>query len=186
MYPIGPLVGRDAISPAQLGPYCIPPGSTVHLYYHYALNDPKHWKNPHGFSPERFLSSVDPTAYVPFGVGPRGCAGCASLCQSIPHVKRSSSPSLLLACPSNNSCKYLTIHVVMRRVHELTFPRTRLGNICQNISLCSGKISAISSVDNVNDIPTYNCGYDELSACVKIQLLSCSISCSTLRRSMSL
>jgi hypothetical protein len=122
MNPIGPLVGRDTISPAQLGPYCIPPGSTVHLYYQYALNDPKHWKNPNGFWPERFLSSFDPTAYVPFGVGPRGCGGCASLWQSIPHVNMLLSVSFTGISILH---KYLTIHVVMRRVHELTCPRTR-------------------------------------------------------------
>jgi cytochrome P450 len=82
MYPIGPLVARDSISNSELGPYIIPPGSQVHLYYQYAMNDPRHWQNPNAFRPERFLHSFDPTPFLPFGVGPRGCAGCAPHQQS--------------------------------------------------------------------------------------------------------
>lgn len=78
MYPIGPLVGRDTLSTATLGQYKIPAGTTVHLYYQYALRDPRRWDDADVFRPERFLTSYDTTAYLPFGVGPRGCGGCGS------------------------------------------------------------------------------------------------------------
>lgn len=47
----------------------------------YALhNDPKYWKDPDDFKPERFANKEDATAkskgiYLPFGDGPRMCIG---------------------------------------------------------------------------------------------------------------
>ncbi|GAB0096684.1 hypothetical protein DMENIID0001_122270 [Sergentomyia squamirostris] len=46
----------------------------------YALHlDPKHYPDPEKFDPERFSeenkSSINPGAYLPFGIGPRNCVG---------------------------------------------------------------------------------------------------------------
>ncbi|XP_033748665.1 steroid 17-alpha-hydroxylase/17,20 lyase-like [Pecten maximus] len=60
--------------------YDIPQGTTVAIN-HWALhNDPRHWKQPQIFNPERFLTSEGklappPESFLPFSVGKRMCLG---------------------------------------------------------------------------------------------------------------
>lgn len=43
------------------------------------MRDPKYFPNPEKFDPERFSDdnkdSINPTTYLPFGIGPRNCIG---------------------------------------------------------------------------------------------------------------
>ncbi|XP_033747678.1 steroid 17-alpha-hydroxylase/17,20 lyase-like [Pecten maximus] len=60
--------------------YDIPQGTTVAIN-HWALhNDPRHWKQPQTFNPERFLTSEGklapiPKSWLPFSIGRRVCLG---------------------------------------------------------------------------------------------------------------
>ena len=62
-----------------LGGYRIPKGTFVYSNLYSVHHDPKYWKNPEEFNPERFLDSngkfhLDP-AFAAFGLGPRICLG---------------------------------------------------------------------------------------------------------------
>ena len=62
-----------------LGGYRIPEGTFVYSNIYSVHHDPKYWKNPEEFNPERFLTldgkfHKDP-AFVTFGLGPRMCLG---------------------------------------------------------------------------------------------------------------
>ncbi|KNA10060.1 hypothetical protein SOVF_147890 [Spinacia oleracea] len=69
--------------PATLGGYHIPTGCNVDLYLPGISEDPKLWKNPKKFDPERFLSGgedadmngVKEVKMIPFGAGRRVCPG---------------------------------------------------------------------------------------------------------------
>lgn len=74
---------HSVIEPTKLGGYDIPMEASVEVYLAGISNDPKLWKNPEKFEPERFISGeeeVDMTGIkgmkmIPFGVGRRICPG---------------------------------------------------------------------------------------------------------------
>jgi cytochrome P450 len=48
----------------------------THTHTHKAVhNDPKNWKEPRRYKPERFDEPYDPYAFLPFINGPRNCLG---------------------------------------------------------------------------------------------------------------
>lgn len=53
------------------------PGQAVWMPVYSIQRDPKHYPNPDKFDPERFSAEnkgqINPTSYMPFGAGPRGC-----------------------------------------------------------------------------------------------------------------
>lgn len=56
----------------------IPAGTTVTIPAWHLHRDPDYWPDPLKFDPERFSEGQErhtPEAYVPFGLGPRGCIG---------------------------------------------------------------------------------------------------------------
>lgn len=64
----------------KIGGYDIPKGSNVHVNVWAVARDPKVWKNPSEFRPERFLEDdVDMKGHdfrlLPFGAGRRVCPG---------------------------------------------------------------------------------------------------------------
>ncbi|XP_021744182.1 cytochrome P450 77A2-like [Chenopodium quinoa] len=69
--------------PATLGGYHIPTGCNVELFLPGISEDPKLWKNPENFDPERFLTGgedaditgVREVKMIPFGAGRRVCPG---------------------------------------------------------------------------------------------------------------
>jgi cytochrome P450 len=79
LYPPAWVIERRSIAADQIGPYVIPPGSTIILSQYITHRHPAFWDNPEGFDPERFtperVASRPRFAYFPFGGGPRVCIG---------------------------------------------------------------------------------------------------------------
>lgn len=77
--PAWSLVFREAVAPLQLGGHTLPTGSVVYICTHLLHHDARFWPEPERFDPERFAAGweqrVPQGAYVPFGLGPRACAG---------------------------------------------------------------------------------------------------------------
>ncbi|XP_077285508.1 uncharacterized protein LOC143910785 [Arctopsyche grandis] len=59
--------------------YTIKADESIAIPIYGLLHDPKLFPNPEQFIPERFSdenkASIDPTSYLPFGIGPRNCIG---------------------------------------------------------------------------------------------------------------
>jgi len=73
------MTDRVALKDDRYGPYSYPKG-TIILSFFYGLHRHKdHWEDGEAFRPERFLDEngkmKKPTAYFPFGAGPRMCIG---------------------------------------------------------------------------------------------------------------
>ncbi|XVF69852.1 hypothetical protein PTKIN_Ptkin11bG0113900 [Pterospermum kingtungense] len=83
--PIPLLVPHMNLEEAKLGGFTIPKESKVVVNAWWLANNPKWWKNPQEFRPERFLEEecgTDAVAggkvdfrYLPFGMGRRSCPG---------------------------------------------------------------------------------------------------------------
>jgi len=76
-----PVVGipKKAITDTTIGGYPIPDQSFVQIQVWSLHRNPKYWKDPLKFIPERFDSRVSPPivpgSYYPFSGGPRNCIG---------------------------------------------------------------------------------------------------------------
>ncbi|MEI5101950.1 cytochrome P450 [Streptomyces sp. PmtG] len=81
LYPPGPYGARRTTEPLVLGAYEIPAGTTVFYPFWAVHMNPEHWPEPEEFRPERFTpeeaAKRPRLAYLPFGVGQRGCEGAA-------------------------------------------------------------------------------------------------------------
>ncbi|MEV0123304.1 cytochrome P450 [Streptomyces sp. NPDC050703] len=81
LYPPGPYGARETTEALVLGDYEIPAGATVFYPFWAVHMNPDHWPEPERFLPERFtpaeVAKRPKLAYVPFGIGPRGCEGAA-------------------------------------------------------------------------------------------------------------
>lgn len=94
LYPPAWAMGRRALQDFSLGPWRFPARTTVLMSQYVLHRDPRYWRDPLDFAPERFEVSSDtrnisPTPYVPaiksagvprfcyfpFGAGPRQCIG---------------------------------------------------------------------------------------------------------------
>jgi cytochrome P450 len=80
LYPVGYTLTRVARRATTLGGIAIRAGARV-LIPVYALHRHKaYWLHPDAFDPERFMPGAEPPdryVYMPFGAGPRICAGAA-------------------------------------------------------------------------------------------------------------
>ena len=71
----------SSVSSLQLGPYSVPKGTEVNINITAVHHDERWWQDAEAFKPERWMG--DPTggdksgglAYLPFGSGPKFCAG---------------------------------------------------------------------------------------------------------------
>jgi len=81
LYPPIHVANRLARHELALGGYRIAQGTRVMLSIYLTHRDPKVWREPHTFRPERFApddgEARTPFAYLPFGGGPRNCIGAA-------------------------------------------------------------------------------------------------------------
>ncbi len=78
IYPVVAETFRKMRVPLQLGPYTVPPETTVSVSAIGVHHNPAIYPNPDIFRPERFLERrFSPFEYVPFGGGTRRCLGAA-------------------------------------------------------------------------------------------------------------
>jgi cytochrome P450 len=81
LYPPAWIFGREAIQGDTLGGLRIPAGAAVVMSPWLLHRDPRWWKDPEGFAPDRFAPEATNArpkyCYVPFAAGPRMCIGNA-------------------------------------------------------------------------------------------------------------
>ncbi len=79
LYPPAWIIGRRCLEDEQMLGYGIPAGSNLVMSQWIVHRDPRHWREPERFRPERWLDGsaegLPKYAYFPFGGGPRRCIG---------------------------------------------------------------------------------------------------------------
>lgn len=79
LYPPVWHLGRMNLAPDSIGGYELPAGSHVRMSPLVLHRHPDFWEDPNTFNPDRFskeaIKSQDPYQFIPFGAGPRLCAG---------------------------------------------------------------------------------------------------------------
>ena len=79
LYPPAWIIGRHANAADKLGQFDIPENTNCLIPVYYIHRNPKYWKDPEKFNPERFSKENSKGRhkflYFPFGGGPRLCIG---------------------------------------------------------------------------------------------------------------
>lgn len=79
LYPPAWRIGRRVIADYEIGGYVIPSGSLVFLSQYVTHRDPRFFRDPSRFDPERWMAerrdALPQFAYFPFGGGARRCIG---------------------------------------------------------------------------------------------------------------
>lgn len=81
LYPPITFLPRVALESSSLGGYPVRRGALVIVSPWVLHRHQSYWRQPHVFDPDRFTpeheSAIVPGSYIPFGLGPRVCAGAA-------------------------------------------------------------------------------------------------------------
>ena len=81
LYPPITFLPRVATEATTIGTYKVRRGALVMVAPWVLHRNARYWRDPHRFDPDRFLpereGELTPGAYIPFGLGPRVCAGAA-------------------------------------------------------------------------------------------------------------
>jgi cytochrome P450 len=80
MFPTISSITRAAVEDVEFDGFTIKADTTVHTHYKALNHDPKYFKDPEKFNPDRFLNDKDSIvkfSYLPFGNGARICPGRA-------------------------------------------------------------------------------------------------------------
>ncbi len=78
LHPPAWMITRKVIEPVTLGGFTFPAGARIAISPYMMHRDERWWTDPGAFDPMRWLGTGQPHArhaYVPFGGGPRYCAG---------------------------------------------------------------------------------------------------------------
>ena len=79
LYPPAWGTSRVVVEAYRVGGYLLPPGTVVSAITHNVQRDPRFWRDPLRFDPERWTpegkAALPRFAYFPFGGGPRQCIG---------------------------------------------------------------------------------------------------------------
>jgi cytochrome P450 len=79
LYPPAWGVGREAVRETEIGGYVVPKRAQIFMMSWVVQRDPRFWKEPESFRPERWLNGetkdLPKFAYFPFGGGARICIG---------------------------------------------------------------------------------------------------------------
>ncbi|HFE39111.1 MAG TPA: cytochrome P450, partial [Gammaproteobacteria bacterium] len=79
LYPPAWGIGREALEDIQIDGYTIVKGTQIMMCPAVVHHDPRFFKDPEAFLPERWISEnrrkLQKHAYFPFGLGPRSCIG---------------------------------------------------------------------------------------------------------------
>ncbi|MFD7442548.1 cytochrome P450 [Streptomyces sp. NPDC059909] len=79
LYPAGPVIGRRAVTAAEIDGRTIPAGADVIVAPWVTHRHPRYWDAPERFDPDRFTPDREKErpryAWFPFGGGPRACIG---------------------------------------------------------------------------------------------------------------
>ncbi len=77
LYPPAWVLARAVRDPLDLGPVTVQPGTFLFVPVAAMQRDPRWWKDPDAFLPDRHLSlgPEQKAALIPFGIGPRKCIG---------------------------------------------------------------------------------------------------------------
>jgi hypothetical protein len=74
--PLPNIMPREVMKPLEIGGVLYEPGDFIWPSAHLVGTDPKLYKNPKEFRPERFLGTKpDPLSFIPFGGGINRCLG---------------------------------------------------------------------------------------------------------------
>ncbi|KAL1422671.1 hypothetical protein MTO96_003849 [Rhipicephalus appendiculatus] len=79
LFPSIPLIGRHLEEDLVIDGYRIPKGANVYINLFSLHQNPKYFKDPQSFIPERFMTEEftarHPYSYLPFSGGPKNCIG---------------------------------------------------------------------------------------------------------------
>lgn len=79
LYPPAWIIGREALSPDQIGDLQLKKGDNISIFIYGLHRNPTYWEAPDEFRPERMTAEKKkaflPNQYLPFGSGPRLCIG---------------------------------------------------------------------------------------------------------------